>query len=245
MLLIPSGPGVRADPPATSAATIPPRSMAWRSDIRPGPNRKWGIEARRMRDTLHRLSGSARGAESPQRAQLGHRHDASRDEQRRRGGEDGEARARGRRALVGSSSSPPTPRPRQQRDDAAPAARHSNGTANSRRVSRCRTATASRRRRRTARCPAPAMPSGPTSVTRSTTLTTSPATVAGKLRVVTFARPATVTKHQDQPVERPAQRDPRQRLVTRRSSSGVGEQPHEPSGRAACTPRRPIPVTAT
>ena len=38
--------------------------------------------------------------------------------------------------------------------------------------------------------PAPAIPSGGTSTTSSTTFAARPASAAGKLRVVTFARPA-------------------------------------------------------
>ena len=38
--------------------------------------------------------------------------------------------------------------------------------------------------------PAPAIPSGGTSTSSSTTLAASPAIAAGKLRVVTWARPA-------------------------------------------------------
>src|SRR5919205_3456042 len=47
--------------------------------------------------------------------------------------------------------------------------------------------------------PAPAIPSGPTSATSAPTFTASPAAAAGKLRVVTFARPAIVTNTRNSP----------------------------------------------
>ena len=99
--------------------------------------------------------------------------------------------------LVGSGSSPATvmapmmPTIRARRGQ-------SKGTVNSRRVSRW-TATSIARYEAHRAIPAPDGPSGSTSRARPMTLTASPTTAAGKVRVVTFARPAMVTKTRNSP----------------------------------------------
>jgi hypothetical protein len=74
----------------------------------------------------------------------------------------------------------------------------SKGTVKSLRVSRW-TATSIARYAAHSEMPAPVGPSGPTSRASPSTLTASPTTAAGKVRVVTFARPAMVTKTRKSP----------------------------------------------
>jgi len=65
--------------------------------------------------------------------------------------------------------------------------------------------------------PAPAIPSGGTSTSSSTKFTASPATEAGKLRVVTLARPAITTNTRKRP---------------------YSAQPSATHGSAACAPKK-------
>ena len=76
--------------------------------------------------------------------------------------------------------------------------------------------------------PAPAIPSGSTSATSTTTLTTTPASAAGNVARRHAGAPADRHEHEKQPVHRPAERHPRQRLV-RLEVLGRGEQAHDPA----------------
>ena len=106
---------------------------------------------------------------------------------------------------------------------------HSKATANSARVSSVHDDEHHRRRRRTARCRRRRSRAGRRAATSSSDVGGEPARAPpGSCAIVTRARPGHHDEDQEQPVERPAERHPRQRLV-RGEERGRGEQPHDPA----------------
>ena len=143
---------------------------------------------------------------------------------------------------VGSSRSPATADAGDHGDRARRSGPTRTGTANRRRVSRCSDDEHRQVARRTARSPAPAMPERlDEHDAAATTLTTRPATAAGNVRVVTRARPAIVTKHEEEAVQRPAERDPGQRLVGVGRSRGGRQQVDDPAAEQRRSRRRRAP----
>src|SRR5215211_1665451 len=87
------------------------------------------------------------------------------------------------------------------------------------------------------------MPSASTSTMSVTTLTTSPAAAAGKTRVVTFARPAIVTKTRNSPYSaQPSATQGNASCAAKNSSSASSRTTQRPS---SVTPATTSPVVTT
>ncbi len=91
--------------------------------------------------------------------------------------------------------------------------------------------------------PAPAIPSGSTSAISTTTLTMTPASAAGKLRVVTPARPPIVTSTRNRPyIAQPSATHGSASCASKYSGAASSRTTQRPS---SVSPATTSPVTTT